>query len=74
MILPHIRLTNSKFSCLSLVTDAYSRKIVGYCMHYDLSADRPVNALEMALLPEEQEMNLLSIIQTVDLNIVRMIM
>ena len=45
----YIRLTNSKFAYLSLVTDAYSRKIVGYCMHYDLSADGPVNTLKMAL-------------------------
>jgi transposase InsO family protein len=45
----YIRLTNSKFAYLSLVTDAYSRKIVGYCMNNDLSADGPVNALEMAL-------------------------
>jgi putative transposase len=45
----YINLINNKFAYLSLVTDAYSRKIVGYCMHYDLTADGPVNALEMAL-------------------------
>lgn len=45
----YINLINSKFVYLSLVTDAYSRKITGYCVHYDLSADGPVNALEMAL-------------------------
>jgi len=45
----YIRLTKKKFGYLSLVTDAYSRKIVGYCMNIDLSADGPVTALEMAL-------------------------
>jgi len=32
-----------------LVTDAYSRKIVGFCMNRDLSALGPLTALEMAL-------------------------
>ena len=45
----YIRLKNSKFVYLSLVTDAYSRKIVGYCMNRDLSVRGPVAALEMAL-------------------------
>ena len=45
----YIRVDNSRFCFLSLVTDAYSRKIVGYCLHPDLTADGPVNALEMAL-------------------------
>jgi transposase InsO family protein len=45
----YIRLTKNKFGYLSLVTDAYSRKIVGFCMHTDLSSDGPVAALEMAL-------------------------
>ncbi len=38
-----------KFGYLSLITDAYSRKIVGFCMNKDLSADGPVAALAMAL-------------------------
>jgi putative transposase len=45
----YIRLTKKKFGYLSLITDAYSRKIVGYCMNIDLSADGPIMALEMAL-------------------------
>lgn len=45
----YIHLTKKKFAYLSLVTDAYSRKIVGFCMNNDLSADGPVAALEMAL-------------------------
>jgi putative transposase len=45
----YIRLTKKKFGYLSLVTDAYSRKIVGFCMNIDLTADGPITALEMAL-------------------------
>jgi putative transposase len=45
----YIHLPDSDFAYLSLVTDAYSRKIVGFCMNYDLSANGPVAALEMAL-------------------------
>lgn len=43
------------FCYLSLVTDAYSRKIVGYCLYPTLKAEGPVNALQMALtgLPDE---------------------
>ena len=37
------------FSYLSLITDAYSRKIVGYAMSQTLSAAGPLKALEMAL-------------------------
>jgi transposase InsO family protein len=37
------------FAYLSLVTDAYSRKIVGFSLCEDLSAKGPVNALKMAL-------------------------
>lgn len=37
------------FAYLSLITDAYSRKIVGYCLHYNLSAKGTLNALNMAL-------------------------
>jgi putative transposase len=45
----YIRLKKSTFAYLSLVTDAYSRKIVGYQMNKDLSVQGPVAALEMAL-------------------------
>jgi len=39
----------SNYAYLSLVTDAYSRKIVGYCLKRDLSAQGPLTALKMAL-------------------------
>ena len=45
----YIRLRKKKFAYLSLITDAYSRKIVGFCMNIDLSAEGPLTALEMAL-------------------------
>ncbi len=37
------------FCYLSLVTDAYSRKIVGYCLHPTLKKEGVINALKMAL-------------------------
>jgi transposase InsO family protein len=37
------------FAYLSLITDAYSRKIVGFYLSIDLSADGCIRALEMAL-------------------------
>jgi transposase InsO family protein len=37
------------FAYLSLITDAYSRKIVGFCLSIDLSAEGCVKALNMAL-------------------------
>jgi transposase InsO family protein len=37
------------FAYLSLITDAYSRKIVGFCLNRDLSARGPLAALKMAL-------------------------
>jgi len=39
----------SGFCYLSLVTDAYSRKIVGYCLHPTLKKEGPIQALSMAL-------------------------
>lgn len=39
----------SDFAYLSLVTDAYSRKIVGFYLSEDLSANGPLMALKMAL-------------------------
>jgi putative transposase len=38
-----------KFCYLSMITDLYSRKIVGYCVHEDLSVKGCEKALKMAL-------------------------
>jgi transposase InsO family protein len=40
---------SKSFAYLSLVTDAYSRKIVGFYLSKDLSADSCIHALRMAL-------------------------
>jgi len=45
----YIHLQNG-FAYLSLITDAYSRKIVGYCLLDTLAAAGPLMALKMALL------------------------
>ncbi|TWW01467.1 IS3 family transposase [Chitinophaga pinensis] len=45
----YLRLVGSKFCYLSLITDAYSRKIVGHCLHLSLAAEGPAEALKMAL-------------------------
>jgi len=45
----YIRLQSGKYCYLSIITDAYSRKIVGYCLHATLHTDGAINALEMAL-------------------------
>lgn len=37
------------FGYLSLITDAYSKLIVGYCLHPFLTAEGSLKALEMAL-------------------------
>jgi transposase InsO family protein len=44
----YIQLTEG-FAYLSLVTDAYSRMIVGYCLWDSLAAQGAIHALEMAL-------------------------
>lgn len=44
----YLRLTEG-FAYLSLVTDAYSRMIVGYCLWENLSAKGTINSLQMAL-------------------------
>lgn len=44
----YIRLSND-FAYLSLITDAYSRKIIGFCLSHDLSTDSCLNALRMAI-------------------------
>ena len=38
-----------RFLYLNLITDCYSRKIMGYCLHPDLSAEGTLKALLMAL-------------------------
>jgi transposase InsO family protein len=50
-----------KFCYLSLVTDAYSRKVVGYCLHPTLKREGPLQALNMALasLPGELQASLI---------------
>lgn len=45
----YIRLQGDKFAYLSLITDAYSRKIIGFCLSHDLSSASPIKALQMAL-------------------------
>jgi putative transposase len=45
----YMRLQGEKFAYLSLVTDAYSRKIIGFCVSHDLSSASPIKALQMAL-------------------------
>jgi transposase InsO family protein len=42
------------FAYLSLITDAYSRKIVGFCLLETLSADGCIKALKMALSTNPQ--------------------
>ena len=41
--------TGQGFSYLSIITDAYSRKIVGYRLHPSLSSEGAIDALRMAL-------------------------
>jgi len=41
--------TDHKHNYLSLITDAYSKKIMGYELNSDLSVEGPLKALEMAL-------------------------
>ncbi len=44
----YIRIADG-FGYLSLVTDAYSRRIVGYCLYPTLQKEGPVSALKMSL-------------------------
>ena len=48
-----------KFAYLSLITDMYSRKIVGYCLWKNLSAEGAINALNMALSHRNQKLTLI---------------
>lgn len=54
----YIRL-GSDFAYLSLITDAYSRKIVGFYLSRDLSAKGPLKALKMALQSNPDRDNLI---------------
>ena len=46
------------FNYLSLVTDAYSKKIMGYCLHPYLTNDGSIIALEMALKNRTSDLQL----------------
>jgi len=50
----YIALGNS-YCYLSLITDAYSRKIAGYCLHTTLEKEGPLSALKMALATGQRE-------------------
>ncbi|WP_187696196.1 hypothetical protein [Xanthovirga aplysinae] len=45
--------TNQGHNYLSLVTDAYSKQIMGYCLAEDLRTKGPLKALEMAIKTED---------------------
>lgn len=45
----YLSLVSGGFCYLSLITDAYSRKIVGYCLYPSLKREGPIQALKMAL-------------------------
>ena len=47
------------FSYLSLITDAHSRKIVGYCLHPFLTAEGCLKALDMAISSRTKKNELL---------------
>jgi transposase InsO family protein len=47
------------FCYLSLITDAYSHKIVGYCLQKDLTNNGPLSALEMAITSRQNHHHLL---------------
>ena len=49
----YIRLQEN-FAYLSIITDAYSHKIIGHCLHPTLHSDGPVNALLLAAKSKRQ--------------------
>lgn len=51
--------SRQKTHYLSLVTDAYSRKIVGYHLSDDLNAESVVNALKMAVKGRNKDIPLI---------------
>ena len=57
---------------LSLITDLYSKKIVGFDVSDSLATEGTVRALKMAQKNRIYKTKLLFIIQTEDCNIVRM--
>lgn len=50
----YIRLKEG-FAYLSIITDAYSHKIIGHCLHSTLHSDGPINALLMAVKSKRGE-------------------
>lgn len=54
----YIRLKND-FAYLSLITDAYSRKIIGFCLSHDLSTGSCLYALKMALASRTTDLPLI---------------
>jgi len=48
-------IVGDSFAYLSLITDAYSRKIVGFYLSPDLSAEGCIRALEMALRQHKED-------------------
>ena len=50
----YLRLKES-FAYLSIITDAYSHKIIGYCLHPTLHSDGPINALLLAAKSKQGE-------------------
>ncbi|MEZ4880503.1 MAG: DDE-type integrase/transposase/recombinase [Chitinophagales bacterium] len=48
---------NIGYVYISLITDAYSHKIVGYHLSETLDADSSLKALKMALLPLDTKLN-----------------
>ncbi len=47
------------FAYLSLITDAYSRKIIGFCLSHDLSTASCLNTLKMALASRKTDLPLI---------------
>lgn len=45
------------FAYLSMITDAYSRKIVGWSLHESLQVEGPLSALKMALAASKRPLN-----------------
>ncbi|WP_445265598.1 IS3 family transposase [Sphingobacterium sp. MYb382] len=51
--------THEKTAYLSLVTDAWSRKIIGFHLHHDLSTDGVAKALKMAIKSRKSHLPLI---------------
>lgn len=47
------------FCYLSIITDAYSHKIIGYCLHPTLHSEGPINALMMAISSKKRKVKLI---------------